>query len=330
MKNLKYFFTKKEYQAITDKFGLGVIRHIAHFRRGYQTPRVAITTPEGKFVIAKHNLSIERAVVADMKILPRTALLHEITLLNWLHSLPVPHYLQSKRRRYLENFQGWTVSVYQYLPGSQPKKITLPMAHQLGVFMGRFHALGAKYKTAPRGRRRFYDLNPRVMTRMYRYAKKQTHPALKNVVEEVKSGVENNRLPGGLPQGPIHVDIKPENELFIGQKLTGVVDFGNFYVDAFVFDIGKTIMWNCIKADRLDKALINQFLKGYGTQRKLSQTERHLMHRAILFAIYSHVWVDLYHVPINYVPQRYTLFLVNKFLPIARRLENQVGKPGAV
>ena len=315
------FFSKKEYEQIGDLFNLGKIDDIKYFRQGYQTPKVVVMTSKGKFIVAKHNLSNKRVVVADMKIVPRVALLHEIDLLTHLKSLPVPHYLPSKRRKYLENFKGSAVSVYRFLPGRQPKKITPKMAYQIGKFVGEFHKLGSKFKKIMRGRRRFYDLNPKVMALMYRYVKKQTHPKLKAVVEEVKRGVEKNRMPKGLPQGPIHVDIKPDNELFIGDKLTGVIDFGNTYVDPFIFDVGKTIMWNCLNNRGLDRTLIKKFLEGYSRKRKLSKREKHYLKQSILFAIYSHVWVDLYHVPIKYVPKSYTLFLVKKFLPMARRLE---------
>ncbi|MCP6719885.1 MAG: phosphotransferase [Patescibacteria group bacterium] len=317
------FFSKREYQQITDLFELGKIGNITYFRQGYQTPKVAITTPKGKFIVAKHNLSSKKVVVADMKIVPRIALLHEINFLTHLKRLPVPHYIPSKRRKYLENFKGYAVSVYRFLPGRQPKRITPKMAYQLGEFVGEFHKLGSKFKKTMRGRRRFYDLNPKIMALMYRYVKRQTHPQLKAVVEEVKRGVLNNRLPKWLPRGPIHVDIKLDNELFIGEKLTGVIDFGNTYVDSFVFDVGKTIMWNCESKGRLDRALTKKFLEGYLKKRKLSKKERHYLKQSILFAIYSHVWVDLYHVPIKYVPKSYALFLVKKFLPMARCLEKE-------
>ena len=315
------FFSKKEYQEISDLYKIGKIKNIEYFRQGYQTPKAVITTPRGKFIVAKHNLSSKKVVVADMKVVPRIALLHEIDLLTHLKSLPVPHYLLSKRFKYLENFKGYAVSVYQFLPGRQPKKITPKMVYRLGSFVGEFHKLGSKFKKIMRGRRRFYDLNSKVMTLMYRYVKKQTRPQLKAVVEEVKRGVENNRMPKSLPRGPIHVDIKPDNELFIGEKLTGVVDFGNTYVDPFIFDVGKTIMWNCLKEGRLDRLLTKKFLEGYSNKRKLSKKEQRYLKQSILFAIYSHIWVDLYHVPIKYVPASYTLFLVKEFLPIARKLE---------
>ena len=315
------FFPQKEYQEIADLYKLGDIKDIRYFRQGYQTPKVAVTTSKGKFIIAKHNLSSKKVVVADMKIVPRVALLHEIEFLSHLRNLPVPRYVISKRRKYLESFKGYAVSVYRFLSGRQPKKITPKMAYQLGKFVGEFHKLGGQFKKVMRGRRRFYDLNPRVMKLMYRYAKAQTNPRLKAVVEEVKSGVERNRVPKTLPRGPIHVDIKPDNELFVGEKLTGVIDFGNTYVDPFIFDVGKTIMWNCLKKGQLDRKLITKFLEGYSGKRKLSRQERSYLKQSVLFAIYSHIWVDLYHVPIKYVPGKYTLFLVGKFLPIARQLE---------
>ena len=317
------FFSKKEYEQIANLFELGKLERITYFRQGYQTPKVALTTPKGEFIVGKHNLSSKKVVVADMKIVPRIALLHEIDLLAHLKRLPVPHYLPSKRGKHLENFKGYAVSVYRFLPGRHPRKITPKMAYELGGFVGEFHKLGSKFRRRMKGRRRFYDLSPKVMTLMYRYAKRQTHPELKAVVEEVKRGVENNRLPKGLPRGPIHVDIKPDNELFVGEKLTGVIDFGNTYVDSLVFDVGKTIMWNCVNKGRLDKALIRKFLEGYSKTRELSKKEWYYLKQSTLSAIYSHIWVDLYHVPIRYVPESYTLFLVRKFLPIVRRLEGQ-------
>lgn len=317
------FFSEKQYQKIADVFALGTITSLKYFRKGYQTPKVAVTTQLGKFIIAKHRLSAKKTVVADMKVVQRTSLLHEITLLNTLNCLPVPHYLQSKHGKYLEDFNGYGVSVYQYLVGRQPKSLTQKMVFQLGAFLGEFHKLGTSFKKPLRDRRRFYDLSPNVMKLMQCTIRKLTNSRLKAVVEEVKKGVEDNRLPKGLPRGPIHVDIKPDNELFVGEKLTGIIDFGNFYIDPFIFDIGKTMMWNCMKRGNLDCGLSKNFLDGYATKRKLTSAESRYLKQSILFAIYSHIWVDLYHVPIRYVPQKYTLFLVNTFLPIARKLNQE-------
>ena len=317
------FFSKKEYQKLADQFSLGKIESIKYFRQGYQTPKAVVATAKGKFIIAKHNLSKTRTVVADMKIVLRIALLHEINFLNTLRGLPVPHYLKSRRGKFLEDFGGYAVSAYRFLEGKQPKALTPKMANELGRFLGKFHAQGVKYKKPMSGRRRFYDLNPKIMGLMYKYVRKQTHPKLRAVVEEVKRGVENNRVSKSLPRGPIHVDIKPDNELFVGQKLTGIIDFGNMYIDPLIFDVGKTIMCNCLKNGKLDKELMKNFLQGYESQRRLNRVERRYLKQSILSAIYTNLWVDLWHIPKKYVPLQHTLLLVNKFLPIARNLEKQ-------
>lgn len=320
---MKNFYTKKEYQDISKIFNLGNIKNIVYFKQGYQTPKVAITTSKGKFIIAKHNLSNKKVIVADMKIVPRIALNHEINFLQTLKNLPVPHYIKSKKENYLENFKNYTVSVYKFLPGRHPLKITPRMIYSLGEFVGQFHKKGLKFKKPMLGRREFYNLSPKILKLMYRSVKKQTHPRLKEVFEEIKRGVENNRLPKNLPYGPVHVDIKPDNELFFGEELTGIIDFGNMYIDSLVFDIGKTIMWNCIENHSINKNLTKAFLKGYNKYRKLSKKELPILNQAILFSIYSHIWVDLYHVPLKYVPEKYTLSLVKDFLPVARKLEKE-------
>ena len=198
------------------------------------------------------------------------------------------------------------------------------MAYQLGQFLGTFHVQGRSFPTLLRGRRKFYDLSAVVMKKMDAYATQQTNPFLKAVVQEVREGVLRTRPPKILPKGPIHVDIKPENELFVDGILTGVVDFGNFYIDTLMIDVGKTIMWNCGKGKSIDRTLMAELLRGYEEKRKFTKQERDYLPSAILFAIYSHIWVDLYHVPLHYVPESYTVSLVKTFLPIARTLEEEI------
>ncbi|MFH0806527.1 MAG: phosphotransferase [Candidatus Brennerbacteria bacterium] len=310
------FFSRKEYQEISDAFQLGSVKRIVYFGKGLQTPKVMVRTPKGEFIISKHRHFSSRDIWSKS----RRSFLYEVGLLNVLKKLPVPHYRKSAKGGYVLDFKRFDVTVYRFLPGKQPRFLTPAMVRQLGSFVGSFHAAGRNFRETLKGRRRFYQLTHTVVRRMHVYAQKQKNPRLKRIVTEVKKGVEQNRLPASLPKGPIHVDIKPENELFVREKLTGVIDFGNFYIGPYMLDVGKTVMWNCVRKGRLEKNLLQSFLKGYESKRKLSVQERKYLKRSILFAIFSHIWVDLYHVPIKYVPESYTLFLVRAFLPVARWL----------
>ena len=312
------FLTDEEYQNIADLFDLGKIQKIVRFTRGFQTPRVHVTTASGDFIISSYALSDDGSIISKS----RASLQYEIDLLHTLTLLPVPHYIASKPGNFIEDFKRKPVTVYGFLPGEHPKEITLTMAREPGKFLGEFHTLGQNFTQECNGRRKFYHLDAEVVKKMGETIGRLTNPKLVNVVNEVRAGVEKFSPPVGFPEGPIHVDINSGNELFVGEKLTGIIDFGNFYVGPYMIDIGKTIMWNCVKDGRIDPKLTDELIKGYERHRQLTSEEKIYLRPSILYAIYSHIWVDLYHVPLGYVPESYTLYLVETFLPIARLFQN--------
>jgi len=312
------FYTKEEYQKIADMYGLGEVQKISRLHIGFgMSTKAAVRTSSGRFVVSKNILSDKKDIVSKSK----ESLQYEIDMLNAVKGLPVPVYRLSTHGNFIEKFGCDWITVYDFIPGKSPKKITIPMAYEVGKFLGKFHKRAQKFKKDLAVRRKYYDLNPDVMNAMEPYADQQANPKLKSIVEDIKKGVVDNRPPFKLPQGPIHVDIGHTNELFDGNKLTGIIDFGNFYLGPFMIDVGKTVMWNFCPNRKLDKRLFKEFIAGYNSERKFSKTEQAYLRKAILYAIYSHIWVDLYHVPIKYVPESWPLMLIRRFLPVARQIE---------
>ncbi|OGI28632.1 MAG: hypothetical protein A2184_03125 [Candidatus Moranbacteria bacterium RIFOXYA1_FULL_44_7] len=80
-------------------------------------------------------------------------------------------------------------------------------------------------------------------------------------------------------------------------------------------------MWNFCPNKKLDRRLLKEFIRGYNSRRNFSKAEHLYLEKAILFAIYSHIWVDLYHIPIKYVPESWPLMLIRRFLPVANQIE---------
>jgi homoserine kinase type II len=316
---MKKFFSKKEYQLIANVYNLGQIKTLKYFKQGYgKSGKAKVSTRKGEFVISRDVLSNKKDLISKSK----ESLQYEIDMLNSIENMCIPKYVLSVKNNFIEKFKNNWVSVYYFLPGETPKSINSYKARQLGEFLGEFHTKSKKFNKILLSRRKFYDLNSRVLGKMRKLANCQNNKTLKLVVQEVERGVIKNYPFNKLPKGPIHVDIGHGNELFIGDKLSGIIDFGNFYHGPFMVDVGKTIMWNCCENKKLNQKLVASFLKGYENKRKLSRLEKKYIKKSILFAIYSHIWVDLYHVPIKYVPESYTLFLVKNFLPVAIDLEN--------
>ncbi|MBI4094984.1 MAG: phosphotransferase [Candidatus Liptonbacteria bacterium] len=305
------FFAKKEYQKIAKVFKIGTIQNLHQFKGGLAAPKVLVKTTRGRFVIAKYKFGKGD----NFKNKPRWALQNEVDLLNLLKGLPTPQYVADGKGDFILNHRGFGITVYRFLEGRTSRTFNGKQVFELGRFLGNFHAQGLKLKNRFSKRHKFYHFPPARIREMKIHAYNQTHPKLKSVVRLVEDGIRENSPPKYLPHGPIHVDFKHDNELFKGNTLTGIIDFGNFYRGPLMLDVGKAIIFNCAKNGKLDDKLIKRFLAGYSKYRKLDREEKKYLKRSIRYAIYSHIWLDLYHVPLNLVPETHTLYFVEEFLP---------------
>ena len=80
--------------------------------------------------------------------------------------------------------------------------------------------------------------------------------------------------PSDLPSGIIHADLFPNNALFVGDALTGVIDFYFACSDLFSYDLAICLNSWCFEADgsfNLTKSAA--LLAGYQSERSLSQAE---------------------------------------------------------
>ena len=76
------------------------------------------------------------------------------------------------------------------------------------------------------------------------------------------------RLAGHLPQGVIHADLFPDNVFFLGDKLSGLIDFYFACNDALAYDIAIALNAWCFEADHAFNVTKGQaLLKGYQSAR---------------------------------------------------------------
>ena len=81
--------------------------------------------------------------------------------------------------------------------------------------------------------------------------------------------------PRQLPQGVIHADLFPDNVFFLGDKLSGVIDFYFACTDTLFYDVAVCLNAWCFEADHSynvtkGRALLN----AYNKVRALSAAER--------------------------------------------------------
>jgi homoserine kinase type II len=81
--------------------------------------------------------------------------------------------------------------------------------------------------------------------------------------------------PTGLDQGVIHADLFPDNVFFLGDTLSGLIDFYFACNDALAYDIAVTLNAWCFESDHSFNITKGRaLLKGYQSVRPLSPDER--------------------------------------------------------
>lgn len=316
----KKYFSKKNYERISQLFCLGEIQTIRKLPMGFEANKVTIVSTSGKYVVSAYPISKRKSLITKSQ----ESLRYEINLTKKLKALPIPDYIASRNENFIEIFSKHYVTVYRFLPGKHPKSINLLKAKNLGEFLGRFHAQSSKVKIDSLKRRKFYLLTPKIKKEMDPFVRQQKNSKIKSFYNEVRRGIDKFSLPRKLPQGHIHVDIKPDNELFISDRLTGILDFGISYPGPFILDIARAIIINCSKKGRLSRNLYENFLRGYSKYRKLTQTERSWLIRSLVFITYAMIYVDMYHVPFGRVHPDFPMHWIKKYLPAVRELQKKL------
>jgi homoserine kinase type II len=83
------------------------------------------------------------------------------------------------------------------------------------------------------------------------------------------------RWPKQLPQGVIHADLFPDNVFFLGDRLSGLIDFPFACNDILAYDVAICLNAWCFEPDHsFNVTKARALLGAYGRERKLSRAEQ--------------------------------------------------------
>jgi homoserine kinase type II len=84
--------------------------------------------------------------------------------------------------------------------------------------------------------------------------------------------------PKDLPPGVIHADLFPDNVFFLGERVSGIIDFTFACNDALAYDVAICLNAWCFESDySFNVTKARAFLGAYGRERKLSDAEQHVL-----------------------------------------------------
>ena len=102
-------------------------------------------------------------------------------------------------------------------------------------------------------------------------------PGLSGVIEKELRHLEE-RWPNDLPQGVIHADLFPDNVFFLGDKVSGLIDFYFACNDMLAYDVAVCLNAWCFESDgSFNVTKARALLQAYEGVRRLTKPELDLL-----------------------------------------------------
>ncbi len=162
-------------------------------------------------------------------------------------------------------------AIVTFLNGLSPRRIQPEHCRALGGALAAMHLAGAGFAL-----RRENDLSVQGWRPLFDASAARAHEVRPGLAEELEAelaGLEAN-WPEGLPEGVIHADLFPDNVFFLGEGLSGIIDFYFACNDFLAYDLAVCLNAWCFEPDNafnITKA--RHMLQAYRTRRPIETTE---------------------------------------------------------
>ncbi len=207
--------------------------------------------------------------------------------------IPSAHPLADHQQHYLRVLHGKPAALVQRLSGAGAEHPTPAQCHALGDTLGRMHMVGQAYPSRRANTRGLAWCQKTMNTVLPRL----TAPDAALLQEEMRLQTAFHATPAAnaLPRGVIHADLFRDNALFVGDTLTGIIDFYYACNDVLLYDVAVTVNDWCSQPDgALNDVLTPTLLQAYQQQRPFSAAE-HDAWPMILRAAALRFWLSRLH-----------------------------------
>ncbi|MEM8799465.1 MAG: phosphotransferase, partial [Pseudomonadota bacterium] len=190
--------------------------------------------------------------------------------------LPIPRPILARDKEALRTIEGRPACLIEFLNGVSVSSPSTAQARAAGSLLARFHLALSETKLA-RDDTLMLEGWDRLGTACAE--KDETYPERELVDSErvaqrnFWSAADTQQLPHGI----IHADLFPDNVLFTGDEVTGMIDFYFAATGAFVYDIAVMInSWAMVEGGdsvMMRKPIADALLAGYAGERPLTDAE---------------------------------------------------------
>ena len=251
-----------ELAAFIEGYGLGEVLSCKGIAEGVENTNYMVDTERGRFFLT---LFEKRTAPEDLPFF--LGLMEHLAARGINCPLPV----HAGDGRVLHTLAGRPAVLITFLEGIWHRRPQVVHCHAVGRALAGMHLAVQDFKLTRRNGLGLSDWRP--LFDRFAGAADQIAPGLRATITNELDVLEKS-WPRELPGGVIHADLFADNVLFVGDRLSGLIDFYFACNDALAYDVAICInAWAFDAQHRFDPKRCDALLQGYQAVRPLSREE---------------------------------------------------------
>jgi homoserine kinase type II len=252
-----------ELAKLLSEFDLGGPRAFKGIAEGVENSNFLLETERGRFILTVFE---KRVDPADLPFF--MGMMGHLARKNFPAPLPVA----AKDGDVIRKLRGKSAVIITFLTGMSPRRPSLAQCRSLGAGLARFHAALADFPM-----QRANTLSIDAWPKLYAGREAEADALSPGLAAMIAADLDALKAgwPKGLPAGAIHADLFPDNAFFIGEDLSGVIDFYFACTDFLAYDVAVCLNSWCFEPrGELNQSKSRALLSGYESVRRLEPAER--------------------------------------------------------
>jgi homoserine kinase type II len=244
-------------------YDIGELLAYKGIAEGVENSNFLVHTSRGYFILTLYE---KRVAAKDLPFF--------LGLMEHLHArgISCPQPVQNKQGEVLGQVAGRPAAVITFLDGMWIRRPSPGHCAALGEALAKLHLAGLDFE-----RSRANALSVGGWRPLYESCSRRANEVRHDLKQFLATELSHLEAawPQDLPQGVIHADLFPDNVFFLGNRLSGLIDFYFACTDALAYDVAICLNAWCFETDHSYNVTKGRgLLQAYAQVRPLSDAER--------------------------------------------------------